>query len=291
MAEYTVAICNYNEAASVEASLRSVLTQVDERFEVLVVDDGSTDGSVSILKNLAEEYDQLTLLPLPPDRSRKLGTTRAISVEEAAGDHVILHVDTDNYYTDSIVDFTEIYEQLRDSLGEEFYLLGTSFAMTNRDFIIDFGSYRNLPVGGEDRDLWRRLAAANKLIVYEHEPVEEDEGWNYGRESRGLLAKIRRTFEVKTADFQVGFSFWGYLRWSIGRELPLIPYHVATTVISYLIALPRTSYETPETFRHKGKIDTYLREEALTLQEIEDEYGIEIDRNQISERGREPFDI
>lgn len=291
MVRYTVAICNYNEADSLEHSLRSVLDQVDDRFEVLVVDDGSTDGSVEILKRLDDEYGQLTLILLPPDSSRKLGRTRTISIEEAAGNHVILHVDTDNYYTESLIDFTLVYEQLRRGLGEEFYLLGTSFAITNREFILDFGGYRNLPVGGEDRDLWRRLAAADKLIAFQHQKLEETEDWNHGRISRSLAPRMRRTFEVKTADFQVGFSFWEYLRWSLGNPIHLVPYHVMTTVFSYLLALPRTSYETPDEFQHKGRIDEFLEQESRSLEEIESEYGIEIDRDRLSERGRRIFDI
>ena len=38
---YSVCVCNYNMAETLEVSLKSVLDQLDERYEVVVVDDGS----------------------------------------------------------------------------------------------------------------------------------------------------------------------------------------------------------------------------------------------------------
>ena len=54
---YSVCICNYNMADTLEVSLRSVLDQLDERYEVIVIDDGSKDSSVEILENLSNAYE------------------------------------------------------------------------------------------------------------------------------------------------------------------------------------------------------------------------------------------
>jgi len=51
----------YNNAGYVEASVRSILGQTFKDFEYVIVDDGSTDGSVDILKRLAEEDDRIRL--------------------------------------------------------------------------------------------------------------------------------------------------------------------------------------------------------------------------------------
>lgn len=290
MVEYTIAICNYNEADSVEQSVDSVLSQVDDRFEVLVVDDGSTDGSVEILERMEENHEKLRVIALPPDDSRKLGQTRTFSIEEAQGNHVILHIDTDNYYEKSIGDFVEIYEQIRTQLDHEFYFLGKSFAVTQREFILEFGPYRNLPVGGEDRDLWRRLASADRLICLDHEPVERLDGWNYSSNTRRIPGRIRRTIEVKTADFQVGISLASYLRWAVNKPFYLIPFHLATIAIALVLALPREKFSTPAEFRTKGTIDKALRECMIPLSELETEYGVQIQRERLSQEGRKICD-
>lgn len=51
----TVIIASYNHAPYIEASVRSVLQQTYGNIELLVVDDGSTDGSVELLRALQAE--------------------------------------------------------------------------------------------------------------------------------------------------------------------------------------------------------------------------------------------
>lgn len=52
----SVILSNYNGAEFLEAALRSVATQSWRDFEFIVVDDGSTDDSVAIIKRVAGEF-------------------------------------------------------------------------------------------------------------------------------------------------------------------------------------------------------------------------------------------
>ena len=47
--KYSICICNYNMADTIDKALISVLDQVDERFEILVIDDGSSDDSIKVI--------------------------------------------------------------------------------------------------------------------------------------------------------------------------------------------------------------------------------------------------
>ncbi|MBD8825220.1 glycosyltransferase [Pseudomonas sp. CFBP 13602] len=52
----SVIIASYNHAPYIEASIGSVLAQTYANIELLVVDDGSTDGSVELLRKLSAEH-------------------------------------------------------------------------------------------------------------------------------------------------------------------------------------------------------------------------------------------
>ena len=58
---YSICICNYNMAETLEAALKSVLDQLDDRYEVIVIDDGSTDSSKEKLHKISKEYQNLII--------------------------------------------------------------------------------------------------------------------------------------------------------------------------------------------------------------------------------------
>ena len=55
----TVCVPMYNDAATIERCLRSVLDQDGVEFEIVVVDDDSSDDSVSIATGLLRPGDRL----------------------------------------------------------------------------------------------------------------------------------------------------------------------------------------------------------------------------------------
>lgn len=57
MSDYLVSVVIpvYNRADTIERAVKSVLTQTYKNIEVIIVDDGSTDGTLEILKRLEEE--------------------------------------------------------------------------------------------------------------------------------------------------------------------------------------------------------------------------------------------
>ena len=67
----TVIVCFRNEATHLEATLRGVLAQSYPHFELLAVDDNSTDASVAIVRYLQDRHPQLRLLQPGPTRPGK----------------------------------------------------------------------------------------------------------------------------------------------------------------------------------------------------------------------------
>jgi glycosyltransferase involved in cell wall biosynthesis len=91
----------YNAAAFVEEAVNCVMGQTYPDVELIIVDDGSTDGSVDILQQLAAQYpSRLTLLfqdRMGPYPARNLG------LEHAHGGRVAF-LDADDYWTPDALD-------------------------------------------------------------------------------------------------------------------------------------------------------------------------------------------
>lgn len=80
----------YNEGAGIASSVRSLLQQEYGDFEVIVVNDGSTDGT---LASLMEEFD---LYPFPHAYCRRFDTRPVRGVYRSRTDHRLRVVDKEN---------------------------------------------------------------------------------------------------------------------------------------------------------------------------------------------------
>ncbi len=94
--EISVVLPVFNEVENIKPlhdSLTRVLNQLGRRYEILYCDDGSTDGSKNLLRELSSHNPKVKVLVL----RRNFGQTAAISagVDHARGDIIVL-MDADN---------------------------------------------------------------------------------------------------------------------------------------------------------------------------------------------------
>lgn len=97
----SVIIPVYNAEKYLRRCYRSLLRQTFQEFEILFVDDSSTDRSVEILTRIAAEDSRVQLI-----RNREnlgLGPARDRGVKEARGEY-ILFLDADDYLTDDALE-------------------------------------------------------------------------------------------------------------------------------------------------------------------------------------------
>lgn len=298
MVRYSIVACHLNMASTVERSLRAILDPLNSRFEVVLVDGGSTDGSLDILRRLTEEYDQLRVVELDPDPDRKLGTDRNIAVEHAEGDFVIGAMDLDDHYYPGVVQaFTSVYEQLRKAVDREFVLHGSGIYVAPRELRRQY-PFPNI-ARCEDRYFWRRLHADGRIMWIKHGPLGKG-SLGYDRSS---VEAIRNDVEEKACDFQQGITFRSAIRYTFRPSHPYIlerergafgtllkrMYDLITYFYAFVLARSRDRYTVPDRYRQRGAVEQSIQQNQRWLREIEEELDISIDRDALRQRGREIF--
>lgn len=94
---FSILIPVYNQVGLMDDCIKSIKNQTFKDFEVIVVDDGSTDASYEMLCDIAKEDERFVILQ--HGKNKSLATARYTAMEKVQGDYV-LFLDSDDYYFD-----------------------------------------------------------------------------------------------------------------------------------------------------------------------------------------------
>lgn len=83
----------YNVEQYLRECLDSVVTQSYDNYEIICINDGSTDGSFTILKEYAEQYSQIRIIN---QENKGLSASRNEGIKKATGDYLFF-LDSDDY--------------------------------------------------------------------------------------------------------------------------------------------------------------------------------------------------
>lgn len=102
IAKISIIIPNYNRATLIEETLDSIISQTYHNWECLVVDDGSTDNSVAVIKNYTEKDSRFRLFQRPSHYPKGANACRNIGLQKATGDYIIFFDSDDLMVEDHI---------------------------------------------------------------------------------------------------------------------------------------------------------------------------------------------
>ena len=84
----SVVMPNYNGHRFVEQAIDSVLNQTYPNFELLVVDDCSKDGSLSLIQQKAQSDNRIKVVAL--EHNAGVANARNVGINEAKGEFIAL---------------------------------------------------------------------------------------------------------------------------------------------------------------------------------------------------------
>lgn len=98
---FTICIPVYNKIQYLRRCLESIVKQKNDDYEILFVDDYSTDGSRELLEKLAESTDKVRLIKNIENQG--LSNNRNILIENALGRYIIF-LDPDDTINDELLE-------------------------------------------------------------------------------------------------------------------------------------------------------------------------------------------
>ena len=104
----------YNTAPYLEKCINSVLKQKLKEIEILAIDDGSTDGSLEIIKNIAKIDDRVKIFH---QENKGVSSARNLGIENSSGKWITF-IDSDDYLDEnSICKMIESVEEKECDIG------------------------------------------------------------------------------------------------------------------------------------------------------------------------------
>ena len=90
----------YNVEKTLDRCIQSILNQTFKDFEIILVDDGSTDGSGKLCDDYAEKYDNIRVIH---KENEGLGPTRKAGIKAAKGE-IVYHCDSDDWLKEELLE-------------------------------------------------------------------------------------------------------------------------------------------------------------------------------------------
>jgi glycosyltransferase involved in cell wall biosynthesis len=94
----SVIVASYNYEQYIKETLESLLNQTYENFEVIIVDDGSTDNSLEIIKQYTENCENFKLFCHEQNQNKGLTETIKLGTEKASGEYIAF-LESDDYWS------------------------------------------------------------------------------------------------------------------------------------------------------------------------------------------------
>ncbi len=146
--KYSVIIPAYQCSESIEITVKSVLNSGLNDFEIIIVNDGSTDNTAEICDALAIQYPQIICIH---KENGGVSSARNCGIEKAQGEYILFMDSDDTYDTNALANAAKLVEKH----NTDMLIFGLSFDYYKNDVI-----YRS------------------DILVYPHEGISEPSQWS-----------------------------------------------------------------------------------------------------------------
>ena len=202
----TVIIPAYNAEKTIVRCMQSVLEQTYKNVEVIIIDDGSSDNTLSGIQSFIEE-NQLNWILISRE-NKGVSYTRNEGIKLSKGDYIAFLDSDDYWYNEKLekqMNFIETYharivggniKNRKSESDSQFYSqyalkdmllsnrLFTSTVLLEKNIFQEVGYFNENMLYSEDYNLWLRIATKNKIYVINEILVHYELDYSSGLSSK-----------------------------------------------------------------------------------------------------------
>lgn len=188
---FSVVIPLYNKELSIANTINSVLNQANQSFEIIVIDDGSTDNSAERVREIQDPRIRLV-----QQKNQGVSAARNLGIKEARYEWIALLDGDDLWEKNHLAEIAKTMQQypnqkvyvtsfkysdsrylfkhernremfvvknyFKEAVNES--LIWTSIVVINKACFQNIGYFNTALIRGEDLDLWSRLAKKYSIV-------------------------------------------------------------------------------------------------------------------------------
>lgn len=126
----SVITASYNYAQYIEEAINSVINQTYSDWELIIVDDGSSDNSVEIIKKYCEKDERIKFFQHQDGQNKGLKETLLLGISKAKGDWIAF-LESDDYFTqDNLLKKVEI---INNNIGAKLIFNRVEFLLEDKN--------------------------------------------------------------------------------------------------------------------------------------------------------------
>jgi glycosyltransferase involved in cell wall biosynthesis len=177
----TVICLCYNHGRFVSKAIHSVLQQTYTNIQIIVVDDNSTDDSVTVIRKALEPHTSITFLALPKNMGNCAAFNKGLAL--AKGEYIVDFATDDVMVPERIAKQVEPFSRLDPSYGvlftdahyidESGEIFRQHFPYLKKKLLL-----RSVPQGDVYADLIERYFVASPTMMFRRNVIEELGGYD-----------------------------------------------------------------------------------------------------------------
>ncbi len=110
----SVVVTSYNYEKYIEKTLKSILNQTYKNYEVIIIEDGSKDNSLNIIKKYTDKYENFHLFTHDNHQNKGLVESVKLGISKSKGKYIAFLESDDYWHKDNLLEKVRLINKYSD---------------------------------------------------------------------------------------------------------------------------------------------------------------------------------